>query len=197
MSDTTLHLDAEALQVLAHPLRARLLSALRRGGPATATGLAQELGTNTGATSYHLRRMEAVGLVRDTGEGAGRRRLWTPATRLHDWTPSDLGADPGSRAALDWLEQFYAQDVADRSAAWHAARDRWPTPWWDVFGFSDDVVRLAPDRAHRLLEEIESLVARYQDEADGDGPGAEGSVVVSLHWGALPQDPEAVPGDGD
>ena len=55
---TGVRLDASALRVLAHPLRSRLLSALRRGGPATATELAKTLGTNSGATSYHLRKLE-------------------------------------------------------------------------------------------------------------------------------------------
>src|ERR671917_2926062 len=69
-------LDAQAVKVLAHPLRSRLLSQLRTAGPATATDLATELNTNTGATSYHLRKLESVGLVTDTGEGEGKRRLW-------------------------------------------------------------------------------------------------------------------------
>ena len=49
---TGIRLDAGALRVLAHPLRSRLLSTLRVGGPATATDLAAQLGTNSGATSY-------------------------------------------------------------------------------------------------------------------------------------------------
>ena len=64
---TGIRLDARALKTLAHPLRSRLLSALRIGGPRTATDLAAELGTNSGATSYHLRKLESVGLVTDTG----------------------------------------------------------------------------------------------------------------------------------
>ena len=65
---TGVRLDATSLRVLAHPLRSRLLSRLRVGGPATATDLATALGTNSGATSYHLRKLESVGLVTDTGE---------------------------------------------------------------------------------------------------------------------------------
>ena len=79
---TGLRLDAAALKVLAHPLRSRLLSALRVDGPATATDLATRLETNSGATSYHLRKLESVGLVvrhrRGRGQApavAGRHRL--------------------------------------------------------------------------------------------------------------------------
>ena len=61
-SATHLRLDAQAITVLAHPLRSRLVSTLRIGGPATATALARALDTNSGATSYHLRRLAEVGL---------------------------------------------------------------------------------------------------------------------------------------
>ena len=85
-----IRLDAQAVKVLAHPLRSRLLSRLRTAGPATATGLAAALNTNTGATSYHLRKLETVGLVTDTGEGEGKRRLWRASTDFHSWTNSGV-----------------------------------------------------------------------------------------------------------
>ena len=85
---TGLRLDATSLRVLAHPLRSRLLSRLRTGGPATATDLAAALSTNSGATSYHLRKLESVGLVTDTGEGEGKRRLWRASTDSHQFEPS-------------------------------------------------------------------------------------------------------------
>ena len=56
-------LDSHKLRVLAHPLRSRLLATLRAEGPATATSLAATLGTNSGATSYHLRQLAEAGLA--------------------------------------------------------------------------------------------------------------------------------------
>ena len=61
-------LDARSLRGLAHPLRMRLLTALRRGGPATASQLAEKLGESSGATSYHLRQLAAHGFVEDAPE---------------------------------------------------------------------------------------------------------------------------------
>jgi len=105
---TGMRLDAAALKVLAHPLRSRLLGALRRGGPATATELARALGTNTGATSYHLRRLEAVALVADTGDGEGKRRLWRAATESHQWTVSEFAGDDDSDndGIIDMVDDF-------------------------------------------------------------------------------------------
>lgn len=72
-------LDARSLRGLAHPLRMQLLDALRFGGPATASQLAEKLGESSGATSYHLRQLAAHGFVEDApsgargGSGGGRR----------------------------------------------------------------------------------------------------------------------------
>lgn len=75
MTPSIVRLDAEMVKALAHPLRSRILAVLRREGPLTSSGLASELGTNTGATSYHARRLAEVGLVAEVaGKGTNRER---------------------------------------------------------------------------------------------------------------------------
>ena len=123
---TGVRLDASSLRVLAHPLRSRLLSALRRGGPATATELAQTLGTNSGATSYHLRKLESVGLVADTGEGEGKRRLWRAATDFHEWDASDFVGDEDSETALNWLARDYHRQLGQQFERWLDVEGSWP-----------------------------------------------------------------------
>ena len=81
-----IRLDAATVKVLAHPLRSRLVGALRLNGPSTATALAQHLGTNSGATSYHLRKLAEVGLVVDTGQGDAKSRVWAAASEVTDDT---------------------------------------------------------------------------------------------------------------
>lgn len=185
----TVRLDTDALLTLAHPLRSRLLSALRRDGPATATELAEQLDTNTGATSYHLRRLEAVGLVEDTGDGAGRRRLWRASTRGHSYVPSDFAQDPDASAAVGWLSRHYAEQMAQRVSAWLDARDRWPVEWQDACGTSDDAVTVTPAQAEQLAEELQQLVARYRG-AGADDPTARRVTV----WTVLaPTSPEELP----
>ena len=123
---TGIRLDATALKVLAHPLRSRLLSRLRQGGPATATDLAAELRTNSGATSYHLRRLEAVGLVSDTGDGEGKRRLWRAATDSHQYEPSDFEGDEDAETALNWLVRDYTRHFSEKFEAWLDVESTWP-----------------------------------------------------------------------
>ncbi len=180
-----LRLDSRALQVLAHPLRSRLLSALRSEGPATATALAERLGTNTGATSYHLRKLASVGLVEETGEGRGRERWWRAATRMHGWTEQDVADDPDGKAATDWLRRFYLRSFVDRYEDWLDVQGSWPLEWQDVAGASDDLLRVTPRRLAELEAEIMALFERYRDP-DPNDPEAR-QIQVQLH--AFPTEP--------
>ncbi len=162
-----LHLDGDALRVLAHPLRSRLLGQLRLHGPATATDLADVLDTNTGATSYHLRKLEAVGLVADTGTGEGKRRVWRAATRGHEWTPSEHAGDPDAEASLTWLHRHYQADLAERAEWWVDAQRQWPPAWRDALGSGDDAVTATAEQARAMWDEIEGVVERYRDAGAG------------------------------
>src|SRR6187401_1254603 len=100
--EPVLHPTGKQLRALAHPLRQRLLGTLRLDGPATATELAVRLGTNSGATSYHLRQLADVGLVEDDPErSTGRDRAWRAAHDMTSWHSTDYDDDPDGRAAED------------------------------------------------------------------------------------------------
>lgn len=58
--------DPERIAVLAHPLRSRLLAALRE--PETAAGVARAFGQSRQSVGYHLKELERVGLVERVGE---------------------------------------------------------------------------------------------------------------------------------
>lgn len=187
--DGEVYLDAAAVKVLAHPLRSRLLSALRSGGPATATELAVQLHTNTGATSYHLRRLEDVGLVADTGEGAGRRRLWRATSVSHGWSNTAFDNDEDARAALEWLERDYHRLFDQHYAQWLDRRDAWPARWREVTGLTQRWLRLNPEQLDALESEVEALLARYADH-ESDAPGAR---QVEVWQFAFPRETEEPP----
>lgn len=163
-----IRLDARALRVLAHPLRSRLLSQLRLHGPATATELAALLGTNTGATSYHLRKLEEVGLVTDTGTGVGKRRVWEASTRAHEYHPSDFAGDADAEASLAWLTRHYQSTLAERVERWAERAPDWPPEWRDTLGNGDDGVTVTAVQAREMWDEIQAVVVRYRDAGAGD-----------------------------
>ena len=176
---STLHLDAHAVKVLAHPLRSRLLSALRMGGPATATTLAERLGTNSGATSYHLRKLESVGLVEETGEGHGKERPWRASTEMHSFTQRDVASDADGQAAADWLRRFYLRSFLDRYGTWLDDHASWPLEWQEVADTSDYLLRLSPRRLAELRSEMREILERYRDP-DPDDPDAL-PIEIDVH----------------
>lgn len=184
-----IQLDAAAVRVLAHPLRSRLLTTLRRDGPATATELAERLDTNTGATSYHLRKLESVGLVSDTGEGEGKRRMWATTSRSHSWKASEFADDEDAQTSLGWLTRDYVRHAADQMYRWFDAEHAWPMPWRDSLGLSDETVTATSDQLAALHRELWEVITRYRDAGE-DAPEAQRvSVRLLLH----PLNPDDAP----
>jgi DNA-binding transcriptional ArsR family regulator len=184
MPFTTLHLDARAIRVLAHPLRTRLLTALRTGGPATATALAHHLTTNTGATSYHLRKLASVGLVEDTEDGRGRERWWRASTPSHGWTERDVAGDPDAEAASDWLRRHYLRAFVRRYEQWLDRSEGESLDWRDASEFGDAEMRLSPDGLRAFEAELLELLERYR-RPTRDEPGAR---RVAFYHHAFPVD---------
>ncbi|TDV42736.1 winged helix-turn-helix domain-containing protein [Actinophytocola oryzae] len=182
-----IRLGSRALRVLAHPLRVRLLSQLRLHGPATATVLARRLDTNTGATSYHLRKLAEVELVVETGEGTGKQRFWAAAQDAHSWREVDY-EDPDARAAASWLNQEYWQQFVERAVRWQQVRESWPVPWQEAAGMSDVILDLDAAQLTELMAELYEVALRYRDRAP-----VEGSRQVLLNLFAMPAEPRSLP----
>ncbi|CAM5570139.1 hypothetical protein SANTM175S_04154 [Streptomyces antimycoticus] len=120
-------LDPRTLRGLAHPLRMRLLTALREYGPATASQLADRLGESSGATSYHLRQLATYGFVEDDPErGKGRERWWKAAHRGTRWNADKFLAhpDPAVRGAANTvLHEVATQHTQEMSTFWAPCTD--------------------------------------------------------------------------
>jgi DNA-binding transcriptional ArsR family regulator len=183
-----IELDSRAMRVLAHPLRSRLLSALRLHGPANATALAERLGTNTGATSYHLRKLAEVGLVEETDEGRGKQRFWAAAQDSHSWRNTRFDADPDDRTAAGWLRQQQLRYLVERVESWEQERERWPAEWRDAASMSDFILDLSPGQLNELSEELYAVLLRYREL-----PPTEGSRQVVVHVVELPAEPGNAP----
>ncbi|GAA2734049.1 helix-turn-helix domain-containing protein [Pedococcus aerophilus] len=184
-----LRLDASSLKVLAHPLRSRLLSTLRVGGPATATALATTLGTNSGATSYHLRKLESVGLVTDTGDGEGKRRLWRASTDYHSFDASDFAGDEDAETALNWLVRDYSRHLGEQFERWLDVEEAWPVEWRDAAGMNDSFIVATAAQVEELKAEMGDLLARYRRVGQGN-PTARRLAVYTLLY---PLDLDRVP----
>ena len=186
---TSIRLDTTALRTLAHPLRSRLLTQLRLHGPATATSLAGTLGTNSGATSYHLRRLESVGLVTDTGDGQGKRRLWAASTDSHEYIPSDVEGDEDAETALNWLVRDYIRHLGEQFERWLDVEQAWPAPWRDSAGMSDSAIVATEQQLEAMRAEIDDVIAKYRRVGQGN-PAARRLAVYTI---AYPLDLDRAP----
>ena len=180
----TVRLDSAGLHALAHPLRIRLLGALRWEGPATATALARRLATNSGATSYHLRQLEQAGLVREAEElGTRRERWWRSVHTSTRFEPERFQDSPSDQAAAEWLLRHHSRKRAEWVDEWVEVRDRWPLEWREASDLSDYRVRLTPDRLRELNDDVHALLRRYQQDAN---PATRDAEQVLLLWSSFP-----------
>jgi DNA-binding transcriptional ArsR family regulator len=176
------HLDARQIRVIAHPLRARLLGALRLDGPATATKLAEVLGTNTGATSYHLRQLADAGLVaEDTGAGRGRERWWRAAHQSSSWQRDDFAGDPDATAAADWLDNFALRTLMDRAEVWQRVRGTESPEWREAAGLSDILLTLNPKQLLSLNDDVYAVIERHRAAAEAEPAPDARQVLVYLY----------------
>jgi DNA-binding transcriptional ArsR family regulator len=177
--------DPDALRALAHPLRGRLLAALRIDGPATASMLARRYCESSGATSYHLRMLARYGFVEDDpGHGGGRERWWRAAHELTDWSTSALlQGEPGEGEAHRQFARRVGADYARWLANWIDELEDWSPAWHEAWGLSDIHMRLTPRQLAELTSELLQTIMRYR-AAGPDGDDAE-RVAVLLQ--AFPQ----------
>jgi DNA-binding transcriptional ArsR family regulator len=168
-------LDDASVQLLAHPLRLRLLALLRADGPSTASRLAERVDESSGVTSYHLRKLAEAGFIEeDPSRGTKRDRWWRSAHEATHVSHAEfLGNPDAHRASVSVRREMnrWKQRLVDQ---WLAEETDWDKAWVDAAGASDWLLRLTPAQTKALNEEILDVVRRYNDdEAPEDDPGAE------------------------
>jgi len=180
------------LRALTHPVRLRMLGMLRHDGPATASGLAQRLGLNTGATSYHLRQLATHGfIVDDEGRGTGRERWWR-AAHARTYTESPPASDVEGRDTYDAYSQVVATIYTERLQRAVEEAPLLPEPWRQASTLSDWSPRLTPARAQALTERLVALLEEVVDDHGPDDSGEPAPFAVQLQ--TFPQ-PGRVGGD--
>jgi DNA-binding transcriptional ArsR family regulator len=177
--------DVEALRVLAHPMRQRILRYLRKAGPATSTTLAGVLGENSGIMSYHLRQLAEYGFVQEIAErGRGRERWWQ-VTSAPLWIPRE-GLSPEAQAeASGLLSPHLAEDLEgfERFRAARGAMGEWGRGTWAVVRTR---LTLTREEAGQLIADQQELISRYQRERPDVPPDARTMVLGFL---AYPEPP--------
>lgn len=175
--------DPTALRALSHPERLRMLGLLRVEGPATATGLANKLGLNSGATSYHLRQLAEHGFIEHAKDLGTRRERWWRAR--HESTTFETAGQSGDalEAGLAMSQAILAQHSQQMQRAHEEYRDL-PQAWREASTASDFIIPLTPQAARELTEKIMGLL--WEAKANSPEPGtplpqAARPFTVMLH----------------
>ncbi|SNT25118.1 Helix-turn-helix domain-containing protein [Asanoa hainanensis] len=175
--------EVDELKAVTHPLRVRMLGALRADGPATATELARRFDTDTGTTSYHLRKLARHGFVEEAEQRDGRERRWQASHATTSWDTGALAKTAEGRAAISVMRRHQLAALDRAVSAYESAEADLPAEWVAAAGMSDLRARLSP----RSLLELESRIIELIDErvaADADDPDAR---PVLLHFGGFPR----------
>ena len=178
--------DVRALRALAHPLRNRLLGLLRMNGPATASGLGRQIGESSGSTSYHLRQLAAYGFVEEVeGQGTARERWWRARHRMTSWQAAELLAQDGGAEVQDEMTRMQIDQHARLLDAWFTQKDALGPEWAAAASLNDHGMRLRPEQARELADELNTVLERWMAAHPGDQP-AEGAELVFVLTDVVP-----------
>ena len=188
MHDVAVIEDPAAAEVSLDPIRARLLAELSE--PGSATMLAAKVGLPRQKVNYHLKTLEAHGLVEmieERRKGNVNERIMRATAASYVISPTALASvapDPGrspDQLSASWLLAVAARLVRDIGALiTGAAQARKRVATFAI----DGEVRFASaaDRAafaQELSGAVTALVSKYHDESAEKG--RDHRIVVAVH----------------
>lgn len=189
--------EPDVATVALDPVRAAILRALVE--PGSATSVAARIGLTRQKANYHLRTLEAAGLVRLVEERPRRgltERIMVASARAYVISPAVLGANAADPARTDRLSARYLVAVAARMVrevgelARRADRRGEQLATLSI----DTEIRFASAAERTAFTEelagtITSMVARFHDESTPGGRWHR--LVVAAH--PRPADPPTGP----
>ncbi len=186
MIDVEVIADATAASVALDPIRSRLLAEL--ADPGSAADLSSRVGLSRQKVNYHLRALEARGLVEVAEErrwGGLTERILVSSARSFVVSPEALGpagADPGragDRLAASYLIALGARIVREVGDLWRRARkadkDLATLAIDTEIRFASPAARAAFTRD--LTQAVTELVHRYHDTS---APGGRRHRLIAV-----------------
>jgi predicted ArsR family transcriptional regulator len=174
--------NATALRAYAHPVRMKLILALRTRGPLTATQAGRLLGESSGTCSFHLRQLAKYGLVEETGEGTGREKPWRATTTSTGW--DNMQQTPEAAAAAGLLSEVLAESYFAQLMRWLEVRSAESEEWQRAAFIGDRFLWVTADELAQIGRDLTAVVDRYferQVNPELRPPGAR--LATYLHLG--------------
>ncbi|MEU9885482.1 metalloregulator ArsR/SmtB family transcription factor [Sphaerisporangium sp. NPDC051011] len=155
--------DSRVLAALAHPLRRRLMDALRVYGPCTVSMLADHTGQAVANVSHHLRVLASGELIEEAPELARdrRERWWRLVANAIRWSTRDFEGDPASAAIAGAAESLNLEHHVNLVRAYYASSEEEREAWHGAPFSTDKWLRLTPSELSELSHEVIGLYERW------------------------------------
>jgi DNA-binding transcriptional ArsR family regulator len=176
--------DSRVLAAMAHPLRRRLLDALKVDGPSTASMLANRTGQAIGNVSHHMKVLAQAALVEEAPQLARdrRERWWRLSDTSRRWSSTSFDDDPAAGAGADAAASLGLDHHVAKVRAWRAQRETADVAWSDAAFSIDTWLQLTPTELAELSEQIVSLLRQWSTR-DTTGEGAQRQPVFVFAYG--------------
>jgi predicted ArsR family transcriptional regulator len=174
--------DPKALRAYAHPVRMKLIGALRTRGPLTATQAARLLGESSGTCSFHLRQLARYGLVEEAGGGTGREKPWRATTTSTTW--DDIPDTPEAMEAASLLSNVVTESYSTAVRRWLEVRPGETEDWQRAAFLGDRFLWVTADELAEIGRELLAVTDKYferQVKPELRPPGAR--LATYLHLG--------------
>lgn len=169
------------LKSFTHPLRIRMFYALTaRNGSATATQLAEDIGTTPQLAYYHLSIMGKLGILEedDDAPARGRERYWRHAKASLAFDIDELGQ--GSEAQLELLHRTQAAAHAEMLQQFFASGGNPNDPFRRAAFGSDMILTVSLAQFEKFQHEMTELLMRYRDASSEKASDAQ-HVFALVH----------------
>jgi DNA-binding transcriptional ArsR family regulator len=182
-SEVPMVTDAKVIAAITHPVRRRLLSALRLDGPSTVGVLAQLTGQAPGNISHHLKALAAAGLVEEVPELARDRRehWWRRSTPNIRWTTEDFKGDEEAEAIVRAAISLNLDYQLNQLRQWEARPDEEKAEWSKGPFSTDTWLRATDDELHQMRDELLAVLDRWVDRELPDDGLARPPVFFFAH----------------
>ena len=174
--------DPRTLRALAHPLRLRLLGALRSDGPATVTTLASAVDEAIPLVSYHLRQLAEHGFIEQAPDLAKDRResWWKASHEFTSWSVTDFLDTPERLDAVGLLQREILRRHVARIEQFFGHAQNWDEEWLEASEMSDVRLKLTPAELVAMKTELWAVIERWREREPSPGAHAADLILYAF-----------------
>jgi DNA-binding transcriptional ArsR family regulator len=180
--------DPRTMRALAHPLRLRLLSLLRTGGPASVSVLADGVNESVALVSYHLHQLADHGFIQESPELARdrRERWWKASHQRTTWSNLDFLDSPERRGAAGAFRREVLRLYAERLQQYLDEEPGWSDEWKEAADSSDFTIHLTAGELRSLWNELFGVLEKWVTHGETK-PERSGAEMVQIIMHAFPR----------